>query len=132
MSSDSRSSDRRSGERPRVERPVAADSRQPNGWNEYSKLVLKELETLADGIDDLRGQLHSVKQELVKIHAREDRIDELRDWKRRVDDITSPKQFALALREVEELKQFKTKAVTVFAMVQFAMAVFALIIKFIV
>lgn len=94
--------------------------------------MLKELETLADGIDDLRGQLHSVKQELVKIHAREDRIDELRDWKRRVDDITSPKQFALALREVEELKQFKTKAVTVFAMVQFAMAVFALIIKFIV
>jgi len=115
MSSDAPSADRRS-----------------NGWNEYSKLVLKELETLADGIDALRGELHSVKQELTKMQVREDRVDELRDWKRRVDDVTSPGQLALALREVEELKQFKTKAVTVFAMVQFAMAVFALIIKFIV
>ena len=34
-----------------------------NGWNEYSRLVLKELETLADGIDGLRGELQEVKQE---------------------------------------------------------------------
>ena len=34
-----------------------------NGWGEYSKLVLKELETLATGIESLRSELLDVKQE---------------------------------------------------------------------
>ena len=106
-------------------------SKNQNDWNEYSKLVLKELETLADGIDALRDELHSVKQDLAKMQVREDRVHELREWKQRVDDVASPGQIRSALREVEDLKQFKTKAVTVFAVVQFSMAVFALVIKFI-
>jgi hypothetical protein len=111
--------------------PSSGD-RRSNGWNEYSKLVLKELETLADGIDALRGELLDVKQELAKMQVREDRVQELRDWKHRVDDIASPAQLAAVVRDVEELKQFKTKAVTVFAMVQFGMAVLGLIIKFVI
>jgi len=31
-----------------------------NGWNEYSKLVLKELETLATGIDSLRQDVGKI------------------------------------------------------------------------
>ena len=51
-----------------------------NGWNEYSRLVLKELETLADSIDSLRTELQEMKQELAKIHAREDKIEDLKIW----------------------------------------------------
>ncbi len=93
-----------------------------NGWNEYSKLVLKELETLADGIDSLRGEIQEVKQEMVKIQAKEDRIDEIRQWKERVDEIASPSQLKSLVSEVESLKEFKTRAITIFAIVQFAMA----------
>ena len=42
-----------------------------NGWNEYSRLVLKELETLGDSIDGLRTELVEVKQELAKIQRRQ-------------------------------------------------------------
>ena len=35
-----------------------------NGWGEYSRLVLKELETLASGIESLRGELQEVQQDL--------------------------------------------------------------------
>ena len=52
-----------------------------NGWGEYSRLVLKELETLASGIESLRGELQEVKQELAKIQVREDKVQELVKWK---------------------------------------------------
>ena len=93
-----------------------------NGWNEYSKLVLKELETLADGIDNLRGEIQEVKQEMVKIQAREDRVEEIKLWKERLDDIASPSQLKSLVDEVESLKVFKTRAITIFTVVQFAMA----------
>ena len=93
-----------------------------NGWNEYSKLVLKELETLADGIDSLRGEIQEVKQEMVKIQAKEDRIDDIKQWKERLDEVASPSQIKSLVSEVDSLKTFKTKAVTIFAVVQFAMA----------
>ena len=106
-------------------------SRSQNGWNEYSKLVLKELETLADGIEGLRSELHSVKQEIAKMQVREDKVDELREWKKRMDETANINQIRAVLREVEDLKQFRTKAITVFAVVQFLMAAFSIVIKFI-
>ncbi len=93
-----------------------------NGWNEYSRLVLNELESLGSGIDSLRSELQEVKQELAKIQSREDRIDELRVWKSNIDEVASPTQLKEALSEISELKQFKIKAVTTFAVVQAIMA----------
>ena len=92
-----------------------------NGWNEYSRLVLKELETLSDGIEGLKGEFQNVKQEIAKMQVREDKVDELKAWKEKLDDIASPTQLSVLIKEVETLKHFKTKAVTVFAVVQFLM-----------
>ena len=94
-----------------------------NGWGEYSRLVLKELETLAKGIDDLRKELQDVKQELAKMQVREDKVEEIKVWKEKIDEVASPTQLKELMKEVDELKLFKTKAITVFAVVQFAMAV---------
>ena len=93
-----------------------------NGWSEYSKLVLKELETLAGAITSLNSEIQELKQEIARMREREDRVDELRAWKDKVDEVASPTQLGTALREVDDLKQFKTKAVTIFAVVQFIMA----------
>ena len=101
-----------------------------NGWSEYSRLVLKELETLASSIEALRLELQEVKQDLTAMRAREDRVDELRAWKEKIDEVASPTQLQATLKEVDDLKQFKTKAVTVFAVVQFGMAAFAWAMKF--
>ena len=101
---------------------MAGNSNQ-NGWNEYSKLVLKELETLGDGIESLKSEIQDVKQEMTKAQAREDRIEEVRSWKDRLDDVVSPTQLQQRIKDIEDLKVFKTKAITVFAVVQFAMAV---------
>jgi len=93
-----------------------------NGWNEYSRLVLKELETLATSIAGLRDELQEVKQDIAKMQVREDQVSDLKIWKEKIDEIASPTQLKVAIKEIEELKTFKTKAITVFAVVQFAMA----------
>jgi len=91
------------------------------GWDQYSMLVLQQLETLSTGIEALRQELQDVKNQLTELKAKEDRIQELKAWKERMDDVVSPSQIKSALDEVEELKLFKTKAVTVFMVVQFGM-----------
>ena len=93
-----------------------------NGWAEYSKLVLKELETLASGIKELNDSMNEMKREITEIRAREDKVQELVKWKERVDEVASPTQLEKLKDEVEELKLFRTKAVTIFAVIQFAMA----------
>jgi len=94
-----------------------------NGWNEYSKLVLKELETLASKFDAVRAELQEVKQEMVAMRVKENRVNELKAWKEKIDEVASPTQLQNAIKEIEDLKLFKTKAITIFAVVQFAMAV---------
>ena len=49
-------------------------------------------------------------------------IEELKAWKEKIDDVVSPSQLKEALEEIENLKTFKTKAITAFAVVQFFMA----------
>ena len=91
------------------------------GWETYSKLVIQQLETLNKGIEGMRAELQLVKEQITKIKAKEDRLEEIKTWKDKVDEVISPTQMKYALKELENLRTFKTKAVTIFAVVQFAM-----------
>ena len=94
-----------------------------NGWDTYSKLVLQQLETLAGGIEALRGELQHVKEQLTELKAKEDRVQDLKAWKEKMDDVASPPQIKEALENIEELKTFRTKAVTIFMVVQSVMGI---------
>jgi hypothetical protein len=101
---------------------------QSNSWNEYSKLVLKELETLALGISNLSSEIQDLKRELALLKDREDKVEKLQDWKDKVSEVVSPTQLGEMSKDVKELKDFKTTAFTVFFVVQFLMglAMFAI------
>ena len=101
-----------------------------HSWEQYSKLVLQQLETLSSGIEALRSELQDVKHQLTELKAREDRVQDLKDWKEKIDEVASPSQLQHALQEIEDLKTFKTKSVTIFAVVQFVMAIILAITKF--
>jgi len=94
-----------------------------NGWETYSKLVLQQLETLSSGIEALRSELQDMKGQLTELKAKEDRVEDIKAWKEKMDDVTSPPQLRNSLSEIEELKEFKTKAVTIFMVVQAFMGV---------
>lgn len=94
---------------------------QEASWDQYSKLVLKQLETLSIGIDALRHELQGLHDQIAEMRVQEERIEDLRAWKDRVDEVVSPTQMSSYVKDIEELKMFKTKAVTIFAGVQFVM-----------
>jgi TolA-binding protein len=101
------------------------------GWETYSKLVLQQLESLNSGIESMRAELQLVKEQITKIKAKEDRLEELKAWKDKIDEVVSPSQMKYAMRELENLRTFKTKAVTIFAVVQFTMGAILFAMNFV-
>lgn len=89
-----------------------------NGWETYGKLVLQQLESMSTGIEGLRMELQHVKEQLTELKAKEDRVQDLKNWKEKMDDIASPPQLKSAFDDIEELKTFKTKAIAIFMAVQ--------------
>ena len=84
----------------------------------YNQLVLSQLQALSQAIEALRGDLQGVRQEIAELKAKEDKVVELKEWKQKVDEVASPTQLAKLVQEVQDLNDFKTKAVTIFAVVQ--------------
>lgn len=89
-----------------------------NGWNEYSRLVISELERLNDGISKLDLEIQYVKREIAELKVKEDAVKELKKWKDSIDEVTSPTQLKETIKDVNDLKTFKTQAVTVWLVVQ--------------
>ena len=73
---------------------------------------------MSGGIEALRAELQMVQNQLAELKAKEDRVQDLKIWKEKMDDVASPPQLREALQEVEDLKEFRTKAVTMFMVVQ--------------
>ena len=95
----------------------------------YNQLVLAQLQSLSQAMEALRGDLQGVRQEIAELKAKEDKVVELREWKQKIDDVISPPQLGKLVEDIQDLNNFKTKAVTIFAVVQFVMAVLVLVSK---
>lgn len=89
-----------------------------NSWSEYSRLVIAELERLNDGISKLNGEIQDLKREIAELKVKEDNVKELKKWKDSIDEVTSPSQLRDTIKDVSELKTFKTQAITVWLVVQ--------------
>jgi hypothetical protein len=50
-------------------------------------------------------------------------VQDLKVWKEKIDEVASPTQMQIKFEEVEELKTFKTRAITMFMVVQAAMGI---------
>ena len=91
---------------------------EQNGWNEYSKLVISELERLNDGITRLNVEIQDLKGEIKELKVKEDFAKEIWKWKQAVDEVASPSQLKYTIKDVADLKTFKTQAITIWAVVQ--------------
>lgn len=93
-------------------------SDKQNGWNEYSRLVLAELEKLNNKVDGLTEEINAIKQDISKFDQIKYNVGEVKEWKKEIDEISSPTQLKETIKEVSELKTFKTVAITVWTVVQ--------------
>ena len=100
-----------------------------NGWNEYSKLVLNELERLNENDEKIQLILTEINQKLTKIDSIEKEIEGFTKWKRYMDDVASPATLKEVKKDVATLNTFRTVAITVWAVVQIAFGVFIALMK---
>jgi hypothetical protein len=100
-----------------------------NGWNEYSKLVLNELERLNENDEKIQAILNEINLKLSKIDSLEEKVEGINKWKRYMDDVASPNTLKEMKRDVSRLNNFKTVATTVWAVVQIGFAIFMAIWK---
>ena len=109
------------------------DKPNQNGWNEYSRLVLAELEKLNNKVDDITADINGIKQEMSKFEQVKYDIKDLKSWKNNIDEVSSPTQLKELQQEVEKLKTFRTMSTTVWVVVQIifgiAATVFGLYLK---
>lgn len=102
-----------------------SESPKQNGWNEYSRLVLAELEKLNNKVDSLNTEINAINQSMSKIEQIKDEVEVLKDWKNKVDEVSSPTQLKELQKEVEKLKTFKTMSTTVWIVVQIIFSIAA-------
>lgn len=100
-----------------------------NGWNEYSRLVLAELERLQENDEKIQETLNEINLKLGKFEAIEKDLEALNKWKRYMDDVASPNTLKEMKKDVAALNTFKTVATTVWAVVQIAFGVFIALFK---
>lgn len=100
-----------------------------NGWNEYSKLVLAELERLNENDEKIQETLNEINLKLGKIEVLEKEVEGIIKWKRYMDDVASPNTLKEMKKDVASLNTFKTVATTVWAVVQIAFGVFVALFK---
>lgn len=102
---------------------------EQNGWNEYSRLVLAELERLNENDEKIQETLNEINLKLGKVDAVEKEIESIGKWKRYMDDVASPNTLKEMKKDVASLNTFKTVATTVWAVVQVGFGVFIALFK---
>lgn len=97
-----------------------------NGWSEYGRLVLKELERLNDGQDKLKDEIDKKFQELnekmTEFKSTEKEVDELKEWKENVQEVWSASQMKSAKDEIYKQKNQWAKVAGIIIVVQIIMS----------
>ena len=57
---------------------------ETNGWNEWSRHVLKELERLNENYESLRNVNEEIKTELANVIGVRDDVEDLKAWRLRI------------------------------------------------
>jgi len=100
-----------------------------NGWNEYSKLVLAELERLNENDEKIQVILNEINLKLGRLDNIEKDISDIEKWKRYMDDAATPSALKDIKKNVDSLLTFKTMATTIWAVVQIGFGIFIALYK---
>tara|TARA_R110002050_G_scaffold79261_11_gene169394 strand:- start:1901 stop:2233 length:333 start_codon:yes stop_codon:yes gene_type:complete len=102
---------------------------EQDGWNEYSKLVISELERLNENDEKTLLILSEINMKFSRFEAVEKEMESVLKWKRYMEDVASPNTLKDLKSDVIKLNTFKTVATTVWAVVQIAFAIFVALNK---
>jgi hypothetical protein len=74
--------------------------------------------------------MQGLKQQITELKTREGNLTSLHNWKASLDEVVSPSQLRDSIRDIQELKTFKTQAITIWAVVQVISMIGLALVKF--
>lgn len=93
-----------------------------NGWHEYGRLVLKELERLNSNYESLRkdfdDKFREMNEKMTSVQNTEKVVNDLRTWHEKINEVWSPSQMKEAKDEVYKQKNRWTATIAIIAFVQ--------------
>lgn len=93
-----------------------------NGWTEYGRLVLAQLESLSEGQEKLRidmdERFKEMNEKIGDLKSTADSVKEIKEWKKEVTETWSPTQMKEAKKELYEQKSKWTTVVGIGVAVQ--------------
>ena len=102
-----------------------------NGWSEYGRLVLAELQRLNQGQDDMKKDLDSkfleLNDRISAFNTLEKDIDELNSWKKDVVEVWSASQMKQSKDEIYKQKGYYQRVIGIIIALQ---VVFTLLMAF--
>jgi chromosome segregation ATPase len=104
-----------------------------NGWSEYGRLVLKELERLNEGQDKLREdfdkQFKDLNEKMTEFKSTEQDVKDLKEWREKVTEVWSPTQMTQSKDEIYEQKNRWQRLVGIVLAVQIIFGVVIALFK---
>lgn len=104
------------------------DNIAKNGWSEYGRLVLKELERLNEGQDKLRQDFDKkfaeLNEKMSEFKGTEKDVDDLKRWREKVTEVWSPSQMKQSKDEVYDQKNKWSKVVGIIITIQILFTLF--------
>jgi hypothetical protein len=101
------------------------------------ELIVHRLDSIVDSQIDFAQQLKEIDEKVTKIETIKHSVDGLKDWKKeidgvlpvsdmknfvewkcKIDEVVSPTQLKEHIKEIENLKTFKTKSTMIWVVVQ--------------
>jgi hypothetical protein len=102
-----------------------------HGWSEYGRLVLKELERLNEGQEQLRKELEDkfgeLNTKITDFKNTESAVEELKRWREKVQEVWSVSQMKQGKDEIYEQKNKWAKVIGIVIAIQI---IFGLIVAF--
>ncbi len=91
---------------------------EKDNWNEYTKLVIKELERLNDSQEEMIKKFNEMNLKLTEIKNHEKSVTTNSDWMAKVNDVWSVSQMKEAKDEIYKQKSRWVAAIAIIGFVQ--------------
>ena len=99
-----------------------------NGWSEYGRLVLNELERLNEGQNSLKQEIDKkfteLSEKISDFKNTEKEVEDIKKWKEKVTEVWSPKQMQQAKDEIYEQKNKWAKVLGIIIALQVLFTLF--------
>lgn len=108
------------------------------GLSEYNRMVIAQLENINKAIQSMNAKLNELENKVLALNIKEDRVNNLLEWKNEVSSTVSITDLERIKRkneevkiddinemknEISQLREFKIRAVAIFSVIQFIMTV---------